>query len=1530
MKRLLLTFFITIVIFLAQLQAQTFTYSDSWDQEGFNLKSQSEQGITLNYSILKFTMDDINIRGESMKHVSLANHFLPGDEGMPDLPGSGRYIAVPQGATPILHIKSVRKEVYQDINIAPAPRIPTDIEKGPLDYNKNARIYSNNAFYPAEPVKLSEVTKVRGVDAVILGITPFQYNPVTKELIVYRDLEVEVEFAGGNGRFGDERLRSRWWDPLLSDILLNYEQLSPVDYASRQLAVGSRQSEGIRATGCEYLIICPDGADFQQWADSIKRFRTEQGILTNVVPISEVGGNSATAIESFINNAYNNWDIPPAACLLLGDYGSNIQSSITSTVLNDHPGGYNPYVSDNPFSDVNGDLLPDVVFARITARNAMELSLMVNKFLNYERNPPTSAYFYEHPITALGWQTERWFQICSEAFGGYLKNVLGKDPVRINEVYGGNPDVDPWSTAPNTPTILDVFGPSGLGYIPATPGELGAWSGGNATDINNAVNSGSFLLQHRDHGMETGWGEPSYVNSNISGLNNTDLTFVMSINCQTGEFNSGGECFAEKFHRYQVNGQGSGALGLIAPTEVSYSFVNDVYVWGLYDNMFPDFLPQFGTTPESRGMLPAFGNAAGKYFLFSSSWPYNASEKAITFKLFHHHGDAFTCLYSEVPQDLTVMHNEVQMAGMATFTIQADESALIAFSVNGEIIGVGTGTGATTDIPIIAQNPPNIIDVVVTKQNYYRYHAHVQVIPPNGPFVVTDSYMVNDASGNNNGKLDYGETVVLDVTLKNVGTENAENVSVTISSADEYMTIIDSAAEAGTILPNQTALVSGALSILAAENVPNGHNIQINLEATNGDTIWNSSFSVKAYAPILEYVDFTISDINGNNNGRLDPGETADLIVSITNKGAADAYDVFGLLGSNDPFIQIGSDSAMFGEIAQNAIITQTFPVTAVVITPPGHQADFTVNFSGDMGITTNGEFSLNIGLFPMLILDLDDNTNSAEKMMNALDDWRIFAEYSQEIPADISQYQTIFLCLGTYSSNHILTDSEAAPFIDFLNNGGNLYLEGADTWYYDQIYYSTSLHPMFNILGTDDGDGDLGTINGVAGTITEGMIFYFSGDNSYIDHISPINPAYTIFNNATPAYAIAVAHDPGTYKTIGSASEFGGLLDNPNSTRKNLMLQYLNFFGMDPISETPEIPAGETEVCANSAQGVYSTQPVSNATYYIWEVDPAEAGTVEGWGTEVTVTWTPGFEGTANLRVCGMNQSGLGPVSPDLTVNIYDLPTAEMSFTSTTICAGDTTFVNIFLTGVSPWRLVISLSGNEITMNPNKPYMDGIPLNPTEDLEVVIVSLTDGTGCERTDFTPTMITVMPLPASPAKPTGPEFIDLYTTLQSNYNTIGSASALSYEWTLSPSDAGNLTVSGNGLDCTVDWLSTYTGQANLKVKGINDCGEGDFSELLAVNVANTFGLDENESGLGIAVYPNPNSGNFRIELSAYKSTKVKMRLYNASGEPAWGPVEAEINSKLSLPVKVASLSKGIYLLQLETDMGISNRKIIIKK
>ncbi|MBE9480415.1 MAG: hypothetical protein IMY69_01825, partial [Bacteroidetes bacterium] len=927
----LLFLFVGAMLFIVNSTiAQKTTYDDSWAKAGFNLTKENSTGVKINYSINEFSLEDIEIKGEAMQKLMLPGHFLPNDEGAPDLPGNGRYIAILQGANAKLIISASRIETLSNINISPAPRIPLDTETGPLVYNKNNEIYSKNAFYPEKPVILSAPSKIRGVDVVMLGITPFQYNPVTKELLVYRDLEIEVVFEGGNNHFGEDILRSRWFDPILEDAILNYASLPEIDYDKRILNYNSS-----RDVGCEYLIVSPDGVDFQSWADSIKSFRIKQGILSEVVTLSDIGGNNVTTLENYFNDAYNNWDIPPVAVLLLADYGTSGNTIISPTLPHPYQG---TYITDNIYADVDGDNLPEIIFARITARDNSELEVMITKFLDYERTPPINPDFYDHPITALGWQTTRWFQICSESIGGFFKNEQSKDPVRINEIYSGNPGYDPWSTATNTSTVVNYFGPNGLGYIPATPQELGGWSGGNATMINNTINSGSFIVQHRDHGSETGWAHPGYHNSDINGLNNTDLTFVMSINCLTGKFNYTSECFTEKFHRHTYNGQNSGALGLIAASEVSFSFVNDTYVWGVYDNMWTDFMPDYGTTPDSRGLLPAFGNSAGKYFLQQSSWPYNTNSKVVTYNLFHHHGDAFLTLYSEVPQDLDILHDGVILGGLDFFTVQATDSAFIALTVDDEIIGTGygQGIGVPVDISIIPQQPGTVVLMTATLTNYFRYTELIDVIPPDGPYCIQDSYTINDDNGN--GIPEFGETILISLAIKNIGNSDAIGANVKISANDSYITISDSTEYYDTIPSQQIITVTDGFEIQVADNIPDQHMTMFDVTITDElDSTWNSVIFMTYSAPMLEIGTLTINDmISGNGNGRLDPGETAEIIVKIYNKGHCLAENTIGYLSTDCHYIELLNDVDTIGTIGFFGPNVARFDVTVDPETPNG------------------------------------------------------------------------------------------------------------------------------------------------------------------------------------------------------------------------------------------------------------------------------------------------------------------------------------------------------------------------------------------------------------------------------------------------------------------------------------------------------------------------------------------------------------------------------------------------------------------
>ena len=86
----------------------------------------------------------------------------------------------------------------------------------------------------------------------------------------------------------------------------------------------------------------------------------------------------------------------------------------------------------------------------------------------------------------------------------------------------------------------------------------------------------------------------------------------------------------------------------------------------------------------------------GKFFLQASNWPYNTSNKDETYHLFHHHGDAFLRMYSEVPQQLTVTPDPTTPVGATTVTAQPDEGAATALATLPDDTRVVCGHGPDT------------------------------------------------------------------------------------------------------------------------------------------------------------------------------------------------------------------------------------------------------------------------------------------------------------------------------------------------------------------------------------------------------------------------------------------------------------------------------------------------------------------------------------------------------------------------------------------------------------------------------------------------------------------------------------------------------------------------------------------------------------------------------------------------------------------------------------------------------------------
>ncbi|MGB3341344.1 MAG: FlgD immunoglobulin-like domain containing protein [bacterium] len=295
---------------------------------------------------------------------------------------------------------------------------------------------------------------------------------------------------------------------------------------------------------------------------------------------------------------------------------------------------------------------------------------------------------------------------------------------------------------------------------------------------------------------------------------------------------------------------------------------------------------------------------------------------------------------------------------------------------------------------------------------------------------------------------------------------------------------------------------------------------------------------------------------------------------------------------SSDPYVTITDASGYFGSLPVDSTKENNgdpYTVYASPTSPDGHPALFRL-IAVDGWWSDTLEFTIIIGRIHYYIWNPDPTPAPGEFMHTTLASIGYSGNYGLNLPiSDLDVYSAVFVCAGIYSNNYILgaTDPEVTALVDYVNNGGRMYLEGGDTWYYDPLYGGYDFGPLFGINATSDGSSDCGPVAGQNSTFTTGMNFNYSGENAWIDHISPTTTGFLIFYDTDNAYDCGVANDAGTYRTVGSSFELGGLVDGSGvSTRAALLDSIMNFFG---------IPLVGVEENTQSYIGVISLQPYPN-----------------------------------------------------------------------------------------------------------------------------------------------------------------------------------------------------------------------------------------------------------------------------------------------------------------------------------------------
>ncbi len=1070
----------------------------------------------IHFKLDGFFLNEVKTSRGSAYTISLGNATPMLDKNAPDMPKMTASVIIPDMAMMDVEVVSSSFVEYTDMEIAPSKgNLTRDIDPAsvPFEYG---RVYDENKFYPGPQSGLRDPFILRDYRGQTVIAYPFQYNPVTKVLRVYTDITLKLKVSGNTGynTITRNQMPTRIdadFSQAYSNVFLNTTSYdyTPLNDYGRMLII---------SYGSYMQAMQP----FADWKNSM-------GIRTEMVDVATVG-TTAAAIKTYVETYYNNYGL--TFLLLVGD-APQVPTNTTGSI-----GG----PSDNAYGYLVGnDHYPDIFVGRFSAETVEQVNTMVQRTLEYEKQPLTSTAWFDKGV---GIGSDQGPGDDNEMDYEHMRNIrndlMGYTYASVAELYDG---AQGGEDQPGNPTPANVT---------------------------TEVNAGRSVINYVGHGSDISWGTTGFSSTNVNNLSNNHMwPFIFSVACVNGNF-SGGTCFAESWLRAKNANGPTGAVATLMST-INQSWNPPMDGQDEMDDILVEAYP--------TNIKHTFGGISmNGCYKMNETYGTAGDEMTDTWTIF---GDPSVMVRTAMPETITATHeNQVFMGSTSLVVSSPVEGALAALSIDKQFITSGYVSNGVVTLNFPAFVTPDTVQLVLTAYNYIPYLADLAVIPNNGPYLIYNGNIITDAAFNNNGQADYGETVFMDVAFANIGVLGADNVAVHITTSDPFVTMLDSTDVYASIPAHDTVAMVNSFSLSLANEIPDLHVVPFHYTAISGNDVWSGNFSVTAHAGVLNYTLFTIDDSQtGNGNGKADPGETFNVSVSIKNTGSSSTLNTEGQISFNDPYLSLLSSPLQnYGNLSAGESATRTFTMLADINTPTGQFIPVTFLMTAEMGLQTLANFNLVVGQIPVTVIDLDGNHNSGPSIKSSLIANNVFTEYKTVMPADVSGYSTLFVCLGVGTNKHVLSTNEGQKLAAFVEAGGRLYMEGGDTWFLDP---KTAVHPKFKTNGVMDGGSDLSIETGQAGQFAEGLSFTYNGDKDFIDHISPLTPAFTLFKNNAPLYITAVAYDAGTYRTIASAFEFGGLVNGETpSTRDEYMKRIIEFFGILSSPYTANFMGNPIHIC--------------------------------------------------------------------------------------------------------------------------------------------------------------------------------------------------------------------------------------------------------------------------------------------------------------------------------------------------------------
>lgn len=782
--------------------------------------------------------------------------------GQPTLPWQSVSLMLPQGTEAV----SIEVELsdFQTMegchNLYPYQSALTYSNPVRKQFEKDEALYASKSVYPAQAYGKLSTQYLNGIGFAFSAFTPVQYVPGTGEVRYATKAIVRITTTASKA----DQSRKLWLNGGNAErakrLAQNPEMLQT--YNDRSRTVG----------GYDLLVVTK-----QQYVasfDDYVNFYQARGLRTRVVDLETIlntmsGQDNAEKLRNYIIQEYEDngimmvnlgGDVPDIPyrglyCYVTSGGGDKEDNDIPADLYYAALDGNWNDDGDNRWGEIGeDDLLPEIGIGRMCFSNQSELDNMLHKAMTYQADPVLGEF---HDVIMAG---EHLYDDPVSNGSQYLELLIGTH------------DDNGYTTTgiPEDYNFTRLYE------------EEGNWSG---SLLRNAINQGTQYVHHDGHANTSyvaGWTNGDITNNNFSAVNGVDhnYTFFHTSGCICGDFSS--DCILErmtKIANFAVATFGNSRYGWFNEGQTEGPAIH--LARETEDAYYNDRIPYGGMAlRESKIETAPWVNAPGQWEEGALRWNFYDLNLMGDVAVSPWHDEPFT------PQVNYTTEILVGMTSMDVTVTNGDglKNFRCALFHGEDIIGVGY-TDEDGNATIEFAEPIDFVgemSLVVTGCDAWPQALPVLSIPGNCAYVVYDNYTISGGA-----QPDFGTSIALDLQIKNVGTLTANNVTATLSTDCDYITLTDATETIPSLDGGATATLAEAFAMDIADNVPNMTKADFTLTCTDGTDTWESKFAIRLYAPEFAVLGTVIEDNDGN--GHVDPGETVTAHITVKNAGMAAA-----------------------------------------------------------------------------------------------------------------------------------------------------------------------------------------------------------------------------------------------------------------------------------------------------------------------------------------------------------------------------------------------------------------------------------------------------------------------------------------------------------------------------------------------------------------------------------------------------------------------------------------------------------------